>query len=258
MVQERDYPPRKAQEPDRDSARRPDLRPVPPVVNSTPINSRVNNRVNTSNSNSANSNRANNTATPLAELASGLALLLSVIAFFLSCFAAIQATSTRRQIQPVQPRQSNSLNQPISRPVAPFLAQSRFQRVEPGRFLQPTLDQSGEVELLSANRVASTTEQSGQSNLATIQLRIRRLDRPTTGLTEIDLPKTIAINTRTNETYTAVDTKTPKDEFITMANLRPGETVNASVTLRVPQDLDRIDLDIPNVRVFRNVPIGIG
>jgi len=260
MLQERDYPSRKAQEPELDSARRPDLRPVPPAVNNTSANSRINNRVNSSNN--ANNNGANHAGTPLTDLASGLALLLSVIAFFLSCFAALQAASMRRQIQPMQPPQlqppqSNSFNQPISRPVVPFFAQSRFQQVEPGRFLQPTLDQAGEVELLSAKRVGNPTEQSGRSNLATIQLRIRRLDRPTTGLTEIDLPKTIALNTRTNERYTAVDTKTLGDESITLANLRPGTTVNASVTLRVPQNLDRIDLDIPNVRVFRNVPLGI-
>ncbi len=225
MVQERNHPLRKAQEPDRNSTRLPDPRPIPPAIN-------------------------NHAGTPITDMASGLALLLSVIAFFLSCYAAIQASNVRRQVEPVRPSpQSNSLNQPVSRPFAPFLAQSRFDRVEPGRFLQPTRDQSGEVELLSANRV-------GQANLATIQLRIRRLDRPATGLTEIDLPNTIALNSRTNEKYTATQTKTPNDQFITMASLRPGATVNASVTVRVPQDLDRIDLDIPNVKVFRNVPLG--
>lgn len=237
MVQERNYPPRKAQASDLDSVRRSDPRPIPPAGN-------------------------NSAGTPITDIASGLALLLSVIAFFLSCYAAIQASSVRRQIEPGQnPPQSSSLksnlasqnlsSQPVSRPVAPFVAQTRFQQVEPGKFLQPTRDQAAEVELLSANRV----QRSGQSNLATIQLRIRRLDRPVAGLAEIDLPKTIALNTRTNEKYTAIDTQTPNDQFITLATLRPGATVTASVTLRVPQDLDRIDLDIPNVRVFRNVPI---
>ncbi|MBW4525732.1 MAG: hypothetical protein KME18_11120 [Phormidium tanganyikae FI6-MK23] len=228
MVQERNYPPRKAQEPDLDSVRRPDPRPIPPAAN-------------------------NSTGAPITDIASGLALLLSVIAFFLSCYAAIQASSVRRQVEPVQPAsQSNSSNQPESRPVAPFIAQTRFQQVEPGKFLQPTRDQSGEVELLSANRV----ERSGRLNLARIDLRIRRLDRPVTGLTEIDLPNTIALNTRTNEKYTAVESRTPQERFINMASMRPGATMNASVIVRVPADLDRIDLDIPNVKVFRNVPIG--
>ena len=226
MVQERNYPPRKAQEPDRDSVRRSDPLPIPPA--------------------------GNNSGTPITDIASGLALLLSVIAFFLSCYAAIQASSIRRNPDPApKVQQSSSLDQPISRPMLPFVAQSRFQRVEPGQYLQPTQDQSGEVELLAASRV----EQSGQPNLATIQLRIHRLDRPVTGTSEINLPKTIALNTRTNERYTTIRTQTPNDQFITMASLRPGASVNASVTVRVPKDLDRIDLDIPNVRVFRNVPI---
>lgn len=228
MVQERNTPPRKALEPDLDSARRTDPLPILPTVNSRQ-------------------------GTPITDIASGLALLLSVIAFFLSCFAAIQASSLRRQSEPApNTTQSGLLNQGISRPIAPMIAQNRFQQIKPGRYLQPTLDRSGEVEILSANQVT----QDGNLNLATIQLRIRRLNQPVTGLTEIDLPNTIALNTRTNEKFAAVRTQTPNDQFITMASLRPGATVNASVTVRVPKDLDRIDLDIPNVRVFRNVPIG--
>ncbi|GAP95912.1 hypothetical protein [Leptolyngbya sp. NIES-2104] len=230
MVQERNLPPRKAQEQDIDSVRRTDPRPIPPVVQ-------------------------NNAGTPVTDIASGLALLLSIIAFFLSCYAAIQASSLRRQAEPASPApQSNSLNQPESRPSIPWVAQSRFQQVTPGQFRQPTQDETGEVELLSARRV----ERSGNQNFAKIDLRIRRLDRPAQGLTEIDLPNTIALNSRTNEKYTAVETKTPQDRLISMASLRPGATVNASVIVRVPDDLDRVDLDIPNVRVFRNVPIGLG
>ncbi|MEP0918442.1 hypothetical protein NC981_16560 [Leptolyngbya sp. DQ-M1] len=228
MVQERNTPPRKALEPDLDSPRRADPLPVPPRVNS-------------------------HQGTPMTDIASGLALLLSVIAFFLSCFAAIQASSLRRQSEPApNPAQSGLPNQGISRPIAPMIAQNRFQQIEPGRYRQPTLDRSGEVEILSANRVT----QSGNPNLATIQLRIRRLDQPVQGLTEIDLPNAYALNTRTNEKYMAVSAQTPNSQFVTMASLSPGATVNASVTVRVPKDLDRIDLDIPNVRVFRNVPIG--
>jgi hypothetical protein len=191
--------------------------------------------------------------TPVTDIASGLALLLSVIAFFLSCYAAIQASSARRQIQPVQSAPQSSLfNQPESRPIAPMVAQTRFQQVQPGQFRQPTEDATGEVELLSARRI----ERAGRFDFARIDMRIRRLDRPVTGLTEIDLPNTFALNTRTNEKFMAVEAKTPQDRFVDMASLRPGSAMNASVIVRVPEDLDRIDLDIPNVRVFRNVPIG--
>lgn len=218
MVQERDFQPRKFQDTDLD--RSPDPRPVPPA-------------------------RSQSSSTPVTDIASGLALLLSLIAFFLSCYAAIQVG--RRNSAPQQPPAVNqSLNQPISRPVVPFL--SKPQQVEPGQFIQPTQDSSGVVELLSATRAPS-------SKAATIQLRVRRLDRPTSGTSTIDLPNTIALNTRTNERYPTTDYRTPNDQFITLSNLRPGSSLNASVTVRVPKDLNRIDLDIPNVRVFRNVPI---
>ncbi|MGG6264639.1 hypothetical protein ACQ4M3_15155 [Leptolyngbya sp. AN03gr2] len=225
MVQERNSTPRKVQEPDLD--RRTDPRPIPPVVNQ-------------------------NSGTPVTDIASGLALLLSIIAFFLGSYAAIQASSVRRQLEPVRPAtQSNSSNQPESRPFAPLIAQTRFQEVKPGVFRQPTEDQTGEVELLSARRI----ERSGNLNFARIDMRIRRLDRSVQGLSEIDLPNTIALNSRTNERYTAIEARTPQDRFINMASLNPGSSINASVIVRVPENLDRIDLDIPNVRVFRNVPI---
>lgn len=225
MVQERDFQPRKIQAEDLDRNldprfvdRSPDPRSVPPV-------------------------RYENSGTPVTDMASGLALLLSIIAFFLSCYAAIQVG--RRTPTPVRsPGTANQSSQPVSRPVLPFL--SKAQAVKPGLFIEPTQDKSGEVELLSATRASDKA--------ATIQLRVRRLDRPTSGMTPIDLPKTIALNTRTNERYPILDYRTP-NEFLTMSELRPGSSMNATITVRVPENLDRIDLDIPNVRVFRNVPI---
>lgn len=234
MVQEREIQPRKIQEADLDSSvRRADSYPVPP--------------------------RSNNSGTPTTDIASGLALLLSIIAFFLSSYAVIQATSTRRAIETAPPQNQNngarssnsssSITGPISRPMLPFIAQNRFQSVEPGKFMQPTQDQAAEVELRSAKRINSAT-----ANLVNVQFQVRRLDRPTNGTGDLDLIKTVALNTRTNERFRAVQTS--ENQFIQLASLRPNATTTASVTLRVPEDLDRIDLEIPGVRVFRNVPIG--
>jgi hypothetical protein len=215
MVQERNSQPRKIQEPDVD--RQVDPRHIPPT------------------------RYRDSSGSPTTDLVSGLALLLSIISFFLSCYAAIQ--SGRRETLPTP----QSSAQPASRPIFPFFNQA--QRIEPGRFLEPTYDRAGEVELISANRELA-------NNLTTVQIRVRRLDQPISGDPTIDLANTIALNSRTNEKYTVTQTYTPNDQFVSLSSLRPGSSVNASVTIRVPQDLDRIDLDIPNVRVFRNVPIG--
>ncbi|BAS57106.1 MULTISPECIES: hypothetical protein [Leptolyngbya] len=213
MVQERDLRPRKMQESDLD---RPlGDRPIPPM-------------------------RHENSGTPLSDILSGLALLISLIAFFLSAYAVIQV---RRQSS-VQPQSSNPS---VSRPLLPFLSQP--QQVTQGQFIQPTEDRSAQVELLSATR--------GSSNSATIQLQVRRLDRPVTAAPTINLANAIALNSRTNEQYPVIQTPASNNQFISLSNLRPGSSLNTSVTLRVPDTLDRIDLDIPNVRVFRNVPISI-
>ncbi|MCU0550924.1 MAG: hypothetical protein MUC48_16380 [Leptolyngbya sp. Prado105] len=222
MVQERNRQPRKVQDSDLD--RQPSSQPIPPK-------------------------RYQDAGSPMTDIASGLALLLSIISFFLSCYAAIQAG--RRNIPPAQasPQSFVAPSQAVSRPVFPQF--SKIQQVEPGQFIQPTQDRSAQVELLSARRTLS-------NNLTTIQLRVHRLNRPVTGLNVIDLANTIALNSRTNARYPIAQSQTPNDQFIMLSSLRPGSSLMASITVRVPEDLDRIDLDVPNVQVFRNVPISIG
>jgi hypothetical protein len=229
MVQERDSKPQKVQEADLD-------RPVPPRDYSR-----------------------DSSATT--DMASGLALLLSVIAFFFSAYAVIQAVSTRRSVEEPQPnreqpgRQSGgggSFAQPISRPLLPQIGPYRFQRVEPGQFTQPAYGGAGEVELLSATR------DTAGSDVVNVRLRVVRLSQPLETPGEINLSRTLAVNTRTNGSYPLISSQTPGDQVILLSNLRSGESTEATVSLRLPPEVDRLDIEFPGTRVFRSVPIAMG
>ena len=225
MVQERDIKPRKVQEADFD-------RPLPP-------------------------RNYENQSSVGTDVASGLALLLSVIAFFLSAFAVFQSMTARRSVEGVQPASQSGgggsfaepINRPISRPLLPQIAPYRFERVEPGQFVQPAYDGAGQVELVSVARPDASSDE------VTFRVRVRRSSQPLQSPGTINLARTSILNTRTNETFSV--TSYSKDA-IYLANLRSGGSTDATVSAQIPVGRDRIDLEIPGTRVFRNVPISIG
>lgn len=202
----------------------------------------------------------------ITDMASGLALLLALISFFFSSYAVIQAVNTRRTVESLQapdrnatpgtsfqqqsfPERSDSFAEPSSRPIFPFVLPYRFQQVEPGEFIQPVLDGAAEVELLSVSRVSPT------SNLVNLEMRVRRLSNPLESPEALNLNDTIARNTRTNEKFVTQSSTATENSSISLDRLRPGQSIDATVTLRIPTDLDRVDLEIPATRAFRRVPI---
>ncbi len=215
---------------------------------------------------------ANNRDNGLNDLLAGLALLLSTIAFLFSAYAAVQSVAARRAVESgtrssaVSRSQTQSNEQTIgggthgnttaesiSRPAFPFFAPSRFERVTPGEFVQPFGNGAGEVELLSVTRV----NYSPNSNVVNIQMRIRRLSNQLNNVGDVDLARAIVLNSRTNERYPVLRQSTPGGDPISLYSLRPNQSIDATITVRVPTDLARIDLEIPDTRVFRNVPISI-
>lgn len=262
MVQERNVQPRKIQ--DGDSVRNlSELRESNPAIRTPAREPRR------TSSNLA-VPPANNRNGGLTDALTGLGLLLSTIAFFFSAYAVVQAVAARRAIQTgtpssVLPRSATQSGQQatgggtvrntdgISRPAFPFLAPSRFERVSPGQFVQPFGNGAGEIELLSATRVNN----SPNSNVVNIQMRIRRLSQQLNNVADVDLARSIVLNSRTNERYPVLRQNTPGEDAISLYSLRPNQSINASISVRVPADLQRIDLEIPDTRVFRNVPIAL-
>jgi hypothetical protein len=86
-------------------------------------------------------------------------------------------------------------------------------------------------------------------------MRVKRVREQVEGLGDIHLADTVAINTRTNMRYPAREFRTPYGNALSLYNLRPDESVDVNVDIRVPNRLERIDLEVPQTVPFRGVPI---
>ncbi len=202
------------------------------------------------------SGRGSNVAT---DTATGLALLLSTVAFFFSSIALVQTVRTQRDVAATL----QAANRPTTTPVAnagqtnkqsvapPSNLPAIAQRVEPGRFIQPVYNGDGRIELLSADRVNGASD----SNVVNLKMRVQRMREQVSGVGDINLAKIVAINSRTNMRYRAIDFRTPFGNSLSLYSLRPGETADVMVMLRVPEGLNRVDLQIPETVLFRGVPI---
>ncbi len=194
------------------------------------------------------------------DTATGLALLFSIVSFFFSSVAVIQGVQTRREVQALQqatnrPTTSvatNSTSAPLTQSFAlPGNLPPIAQRVDPKRFNEPIYGGTGRIELLSADRVNGTND----SNVVNLKMRVQRVGEQVQGIGDINLAKTVAINSRTNMRYPALDFRTPYGNALSLYSLRPGQSADVTVMLRVPQGLNRIDLQIPETVVFQGVPI---
>ncbi|NDJ17412.1 hypothetical protein [Myxacorys almedinensis] len=203
----------------------------------------------------------------LNDVASGLALVLSVFAFFLSGYAVIQTVRYQRQNEAVRSPRSDaapffgigggsapgrdSLIEP--RQGAPVPARA----IAPGQFAQPVYGEAGQIEILAAERVTNVVP----ANLVNVRVRVNRAMRPSAAATSIagggnlSLGTAIALNTRTNQSFSVVDYQTPGDQPISLSKLRPGESIESTLTFRIPENLERIDIGFPQAVTFRNVPI---
>ncbi|MBD1837257.1 hypothetical protein [Coleofasciculus sp. FACHB-501] len=126
--------------------------------------------------------------------------------------------------------------------------------IQPGQFVQPALGTKGQVELLSVKRIQDP--ESRNRDVVNVQMRVRRLsaDRVVGG-DIITVGGTTGRNPETSETYKAVDLINRSTGTVSLFQLRPQASADAYVWLRVPENVNSIDLYVPEVQAFKNVPI---
>jgi hypothetical protein len=87
-------------------------------------------------------------------------------------------------------------------------------------------------------------------------MRVRRLSADKViGGDIITVGGTTARNPETSETYQAVDLITRSTGSVSLFQLRPQASADAYVWLRVPENVNSIDLYVPEAQAFKNVPI---
>jgi hypothetical protein len=125
-----------------------------------------------------------------------------------------------------------------------------------GQFIQPAIAGKAQVELLSVSRVKSSLTSNG--DIVKVQFRVQRNTTTPIGLDYseglIYSEQTIARNPATGEIYRAVNPNKTANT-VSVRDLAPGASTEASVALQVPANVNSLHLIIPKTETFENVPI---
>ncbi|MEB3181650.1 MAG: hypothetical protein VKL59_21840 [Nostocaceae cyanobacterium] len=124
--------------------------------------------------------------------------------------------------------------------------------IKPGQFVQPAFGNKVQVELLSLKRIKDP--QTGNRDVVNLQMRVRRLAENITPADAIDVYGTTARHPDTSETYKGVSVQRSTGNVV-LAPIRPNASADAYVWLRVPPNVNAIDIFVPQTGAFKNVPI---
>lgn len=126
--------------------------------------------------------------------------------------------------------------------------------IQPNQYVQNALGTKASVELLALKRIKDPQLQT--RDIVNVQMRIRRLtpENPS-GRDMINVGSTTARNPDTSETYKAVDFINHSTGVVSLVQMRPRSSVDAYVWLRVPEQVNTLDIFVPETAAFKNVPI---
>lgn len=122
-----------------------------------------------------------------------------------------------------------------------------------GAFQQLAYGNNAQVDLLSAKRIVDP--QTGNRDVVNLQMRIRRLADNVAENNIINVGETTARNPVTSETFKAVDPGERSTGNISLAQIRRDASVDAYVWLKVPPNVNTLDIYIPETGAIRSVPI---
>ena len=109
------------------------------------------------------------------------------------------------------------------------------------------------MQLLSVKRIKDP--QTGKQNVVNVQMRIRRLEDKLQGKNTISVGETTARNPLTNEIYKAVNSRQNSTSPVSLNNLRQGASIDAYISLKVPENVKTLEIFIPETSAFTEVPI---
>ena len=188
-----------------------------------------------------------------------LALLLSILAIGLSGYAAYQVFELKQASDSTEstsekPAASETSTETNSAANSPATSSSDTAS-QPGQLVQPALDNKGEITLLAAERIQDPDQ--GTRDIVNVKLRLRRLAENVSAFDFVNVGGTTARQPGGGDviTYEPVDAIQRSTGPISLEGIRKGASVDAYVWLRVPENVDTIDLYIPQAEPFQAVSI---
>ena len=121
---------------------------------------------------------------------------------------------------------------------------------EPGQFVRQGFDNKVKIELLSVNRIQNP--ESSERNLVVVKMRIKRI--VSKGKVDaISLKQSKSRNPETSEVYRTIPNKSTA--YTSINDLPKDSWGNAYFWLKVPEEINAIDIVIPETAIFERVPI---
>ena len=122
--------------------------------------------------------------------------------------------------------------------------------IEPGQFVNKGVNNKIEIGLLSVKRIANPD--GGAENVVVVQMRVRRIV-PKGEVDSISFSQSKGRNPETSEVYRTIRTKSTT--YLSINSIPKDAWGNAYFWLRVPEEVNVIDIVIPETAIFKNVPI---
>jgi hypothetical protein len=128
----------------------------------------------------------------------------------------------------------------------------RGQNIPAGNSAKNAFGNKAQVQLLSVQRVENP--QSGKRDLVTVQMRVSRLADNVVRTDVINIPQISARNSVSNTIYQSVPVASSTGS-IRLNSIPKGESVDASVVIKVPEGVQFVDISVPETGTFQEVQI---
>jgi hypothetical protein len=198
---------------------------------------------------------------------SGLAVALSTLACLFSGFAAYQVFSLEQEVgvasravadlekaQTSSTQNDTEVSAPSDPSPTPVKTPSASGNVgiQPGQFVQPTLENLGRIELLGVRRIQDP--KTGTQDVVNVLFRVYRLAEKPGSASLINISQTTARNPDTSEVYEAYGNRKSTGSVL-LRLVKKDIPADGYVWLKVPAGVNTLDIYIPETQVFKNVPI---
>ena len=197
---------------------------------------------------------------------SGVAVLASILALFGSGFSIMQVLNLQQKLDvaiaelKTTANNSSSLNstQPNPEPTTPVTTPSTAINnavVQPGQFVHNAFSNLATVELLQVDRVR---EQPGKVSVK-MRIRLTSTGKAAPGLVtkSIYFASTTARDPDSGDIYNVEPNRATPSVNLKLMAINEQSSADAYVWLNVPENVNQIDIYIPNTEAFTGVPIAI-
>jgi hypothetical protein len=149
---------------------------------------------------------------------------------------------------------SNTIEQNVNTTPVPV----SVSEIQPGQFINNALKDNAQVELLSVKRIPNP--ETNVRDIVNVQFRVRSLKEahPSRFGVLISPLGTAARNPDTSEAFKTArvrDRQTYTGTIPVGTEIAKGGSADAYVWLKVPEDVKKLDIYIPETKEFKNVPI---